>query len=378
MDRMAARILFSALAIFAPVHLFGQEVFLPFMVEGPRISKTAFTNLERIELTYTVRWMDGYEPIMAELKPQAMVNMGNFGILVLDPAWAEKADIKNERKFEKENFFDITYHLRYMGEKKGEIPIAGTKFPYREVVKSGDSQVLYFPTSGFLLAYGTVLTSDAEDIKEEFDLGSYQTKAALWKVSAVVVILVGVIGSLILVFFKPVPAPLAVSAAGTGAPQAADARVDPAKVINELKINIANGNAGAVCNGLRDMICIYVSGAKPSMPSKDMTAPILSIPHEWERNQLLRVHTALCDIEDHLFVGGDNVNGKVKYHMSHLPATIQALSPWSVYWRRRLFNLKRKKFSTWLLWLAKWLLWLANLPVKLFSYLVKLRHWRRP
>lgn len=341
MDRKAASVLFLVLAIFAPAHLSGQEVYLPLLIEGPRISRTAFTNWEIIELTYTVRWMDGYEPIRDQLKPEEMKNAGNFGILELNPKFSEEADIKNERKFEKENYFDITYHLRYMGEKKGEIPIAGTKFPYREI-KLGDSQTQYFETQGFNLAYGTVLTSDANDIKEEFDLGSYQTKATLWMVSAGIVVLVGIIGSFVLVFFRPVLTPLALDATGASVPQIIEKRVDLAKVISELQTNIAKGNLGLVCNGLSDVIRVYVSGVKPGMTSKDMTALVLSIPHKWERNRLLRVHTALCDIEDHLFVGGDDVSGKVKYHMSHLAATIQALSPWSVYWHRQMFVWKNK------------------------------------
>lgn len=337
MNRMAARILFSALAVFAPVLLSGQDVFLPLMVEGPRISRTAFTNWERIELTYTVRWADGYEPIWDDLKPRAM----SFGILELDPEFAEESDIRNERKFEKENFVDIVYRLRYMGEKKGEIPIAGPKFAYR-LAQSGDSQVLYFATPGFILSYGTVLTTDAEDIKEEFDLGSYQGKAMLWKVLAGITILVGVIGSFVLVFFRPVPAPLALDAAGTSVPRIIEKKVDLAKVISELEANIAKGNVGAVCNGLSDLVRAYVPGIKPGMTSKDMTAPVLSIPHEWERNRLIRVHVALHDIEDNLFGGGDAVNGKVKYHMAHLAATVRELRPWSVYWHRRLFDLKGK------------------------------------
>ena len=355
MDRKAVSVLFLALTIFAPARLSGQEVFLPLLVEGPRISRTAFTNWESIELSYTVRWADGYEPILAELKPQAM----SFGILELDPEFSEESDIRNKRRsdVDKENYFDITYHLRYMGEKKGEISIAGPKFAYRDLL-SKESAVQYFPTQEFKLAYGTVLTSDADDIKEEFDLGSYQNKAMLWKVSAGIIILVGIIGSFVLVFFKPVPVPLAAGVAGANAPQVTDKAIDLAQVISGLEVNIAKGNIGAVCNGLADVIRAYAPGIKQGMTSKDMTTSILSIPHEWERKRLLRVHAALCNIEDHLFVGGDDANGKVKYRMTHLAATVHELRPWSVYWHRRLFNLKQK--------LAK--------PL---SPLKKLIHWRR-
>jgi len=265
----------------------------------------------------------------------------NFGILEFDPEFAEEVDIKNERKFEKENYFDITYHLRYMSEKKGEIVVPGQKFAYRDLLAS-ESAVQYFPTQEFILAYNTVLTKDAEEIKEEFDLGSYQNKAMFWKVSAGIIILIGIIGSFALVFFRPVPAPLAASAAGASVPQIADAIIDLTKVISGLETNIAKGNIGAVCNGLSDVIRAYAPSINPGMTSKDMTTSVLAIPHEWERNRLLRVHAALCDIEDDLFIGGDDINDKVKYHMSYLVATVRELRPWSVYWHRHLFNLKGK------------------------------------
>jgi len=78
------------------------------------------------------------------------------------------------------------------------------------------------------------------------------------------------------------------------------------------------------------------------MTSKEMAEPILSTPHKWERERLLQVHAALCDIEDNLFVGGDNVNDKVKHHLSNLLVTVRELRPWSVYWHRRLFNLRQR------------------------------------
>ena len=340
MDRKAASILFLSLAIFAPASLSGQEVLLPLRVEGPQISKTAFTNWEKIELTYTVGWMDGYEPVrdpVDELKPQAM----NFGILELDPVWAEKVDIKNERKFEKENYFDVTYHLRYMGDKKGEIIIPGQKFAYKDLLAS-ESAVLYFTTPEFKLTYSTVLTSDADDIKEEYDPGSYQKKATLWKASAA---LVGIMGIFVIIFLfrKPVLISLATMVKGVNNFQAVNKiKIDPTKIISELQINITEGNIGAVCNGLSDVIRAYVSDIKQGMTSKEMAEPILSTPHKWERERLLQVHAALCDIEDNLFVGGDNVNDKVKHHLSNLLVTVRELRPWSVYWHRRLFNLRQR------------------------------------
>lgn len=338
MDRVAARILFSALAIFAPVQLLGQEVLLEFFVQGPQVSRTAFTNWESVKLTYTIRYVDNYEPVWDELKPQAM----NFGILELDPEFAEETDIKNKRKFEKENFFDVTYHLRYMGEKKGEIIVPSQKFAYINLSVKG-SEPPTFSTQEFKLVYGTVLTSDAEDIKEELDLGSYQGKAMFWKMLGGAIVLFGVIGSFLLVFFKPVPAPSAAVAAVASTSSLADKVViDPARVIKELEDHIAVGDVSAVCNGLSDILRIYVSGIKPGMTSKEMAALIPLVSHEWERNQLFKVHAAFCDIENHLFIGGDVASGMIGYHMVQLPAVVRSLRPWPMYWRRRLFGLKAR------------------------------------
>ena len=353
MGRKAAGVLFLVLAIFAPARLSGQDVFVPLLVEGPRISRTAFTNWESIELAYTVRWMDGYEPILAELKPEAM----SFGILELDPAWAEETDIKNERKFEKENYFDITYHLRYMGEKKGEVVVAGPKFAYRDLLAS-NSTVQYFPTQEFKLAYGTVLTSDAEDIKEEFDLGSYQTAAMLWKVSAVVVILAGVFGTFVLVFFKPVPVSLAQSETDAPTP-VAGRNIDPAAMVLKLeqdiiwlRTHVLNGNQekaksalGAVCNGLKDVIRFYVPAIGPGVDTSEMAPLILAIPHRWERERFLRVHEALESMEDALFKYPDGFEGylpALEEKAETLSFVAKDFRPWPMYWRRLKHRLIRK------------------------------------
>lgn len=331
MGRAIRRFLF-ALVIFAPAHLFGQEVFSPLIVEGPQISRTAFFNWEKIELTYTVRWMDGYEPVLNDLRPQAM----SFGILELDPDMAEVSDIRNEREFGNENFFDIVYHLRYMGEKKGELIIPGQKFNYKRV-QSGDDQVQSFSTPEFTLSYYPVIPKNADDIKEEWDPGSYQELAMYWKLSAAAIFLFGILGSFVLVFFRPVPVALAEKKEALAVAKATERILEPASVLHRLRDNIFKGNIGAVCNGLGDLIRAYVPAVGPGMTSKDMVGPITDIPHVWERVRLLRIHQELCGIEDFLFGGEDAV-----YSLKNLYATLQELSPVSVYWRRRLFILKQK------------------------------------
>src|SRR3989344_6628559 len=68
--------------ILSPPDLFGQQdVLSPFRVEGPRISRTAFTNWDKIELVYTLGYYDGYEPMYEDLRPDNM----HFSPLEMDP-----------------------------------------------------------------------------------------------------------------------------------------------------------------------------------------------------------------------------------------------------------------------------------------------------
>ncbi len=355
MTTRAAIWLLAVLAILFPACVgksrqAGQDCLNCLIVDGPRISRTAFTNWESIELAYTVRWLDGYEPVKDDLKPEAM----NFGILELDPEFSEESDIRNERKFENENFFDIVYHLRYMGEKKGEIIVPGQRFPYRSI-EAGSQEVKYFPTPEFKLAYNTVLTSDAEDIKEEFDPGSYQRTAMFWKMSAALVVLLGIAGGFLLVFFRPKAVELAEEEKGRSKAEAGANTLEPASVIRELRSNIAKGDMSAVCNGLGDLIRVYVPDIAPGSTSKDMTAPILAVRHEWERDRLLRAHKVLRDVEEYLFADAS----RPVPTLEGLDATIKELRPRSVYWRRRWFNLKQR-------------------TARPFVYLKGIRAWRKP
>lgn len=334
MSRTALRYLLAFLAMLVPIGAPAQEL-SPMIVEGPRISRTAFTNWESIELAYTVRWLDGYEPVRSDLTPQSM----NFGMMELDQDFADESDIRNERKFESENFFDIVYHLRYMGEKKGEIIVPGQRFPYRSLT-AGDSQVHYFQTPEFKLKYDTVLTSGADDIKEELDLGSYQETATLWKLSALAVILAGVAGGFVLVLFGARATALSGKEETAAVAETAEKVLEPASIIRGLQDGIAKKNMPAVCNGLTDLIRAYVPDIGPGTTSKDMVALIQKVPHAWERHRLLLVYQVLRDIEEYLFaLGGTEYPAPA---LKGLDVTVRELAPASVYWRRRLFNLKRR------------------------------------
>ena len=310
-----------------------QDEILAVRVEGPRISRTAFTNWETIELTYNVGYMDGYEPVWDDLKPGAM----SFGVLELDPDFSKESDIRNKRKFGKENYFDIVYHLRYMADEKKELTIPGQRFSYRQI-QSGNSEVRYDTTKEFKLVYNTVLTSDADDIKEEYDQGYYRNKAVGRKILGAVVVLLGLIGGFVILFSRLVPMALPKTSGDQKVPEAPFKVSDLTSVLASLRINIVEKNMELVCNGLHDVIRLYVPEIGPGVFSKDMTAFILVVPHEWERERLLRLGHTVQIIEDYLY--SDRKGPEPD--LTNLAATLEELRPDTVYKRRHVFNLKHR------------------------------------
>src|SRR3989338_7436682 len=82
----------------------------PVIVDQPLVLITVFTNWQEIQLTYTIRWLDGYEPLFDEAKPENM----SFGEFELDPIRGHKLERRNRRKYKKENYEDLVYYLRYI------------------------------------------------------------------------------------------------------------------------------------------------------------------------------------------------------------------------------------------------------------------------
>jgi len=311
-----------------------QETVMPVIVSGPVFSATEFTNWEVIDLTYTFRYMDGYEPVWNELMPHEM----NFGVLELDPQFSEKLDTRNKgRRFQKENYFDIVYHLRYMDANKDELIIPSQRFAYRKV-QAGDDKVEYFTTKEFILAYRTVLTSDADDIIEHYDQGSFQKLATTWKTVTLVVIPVLALGSLLLIFWTPVTVPLLRGADGQVISSISPKVLNLDSLITELLHNLAKRNLGPVCDGLTDLIRAYVPAVKIGTFSKEMIAPITAVPHEWERERLLRVNKSIRDIEDYLFAEMKSPAPSLE----GLAVTLEELRPAVIYRRRHMFNLRNR------------------------------------
>lgn len=355
MHRAVLRFLLLALVTAMPAGSAGQEL-SPLIVEGPQYSRTAFANWEKIELTYTVRYLAGYEPVLNDFRPQAL----DFGPMQLDPEFSGVLDIRNERTLGKESYFDVVYHLRYIGEKKGELTIPILRFAYMRT-QSGPSSIQHFLLPEFKLAYHSVLTTDADDIKDHINFGSYQRTALLWKSAAGVTLALGILGALLLVFFRPVPAALesAETKAESAATVAQSAVYLPALVrelvsgITGLKAGILNKESdpgeiqtglGAVCNGLKDLLRAYVPDIGPGATSSDMASVISVIPHKWEQERFYQVQRMLVKMEDILFRYPDEFRAGIldlAPDLDKLQPAILDLSPWRMYWRRKLFRLKR-------------------------------------
>ncbi len=77
----------------------------PFIVDPPKVSATEFTNWTKVKITFTVRYLDGYEPEMDLADPHQM----SFG-LELDPQDGQKLIVENVRKLRKENYKDFRHY----------------------------------------------------------------------------------------------------------------------------------------------------------------------------------------------------------------------------------------------------------------------------
>ena len=193
MSRKLAILTFALLAR----SLLAQESSL--IIGSPRLSVKTFTNWQLIKLTYTVSYLNDYDFLEEEAKPENM----SFGPLELDPALGQKQIIENRRSVGKQISLDLIYYLRHVGEKKGELIIPEQAFRYIKLVpgKSKECQEVFEAKSEpIILRYDSVLTKDADDIMDEIDFGSFQQKARAWKYAAIVGFLVSLAGALLLIF----------------------------------------------------------------------------------------------------------------------------------------------------------------------------------
>ncbi|MDP3731144.1 MAG: hypothetical protein Q8R34_01470 [bacterium] len=150
----------------------------PMIVDQPRLSKTVFTNWDPIEVIFTVRYLDGYEPDMERIKSLS------FPPFELDSEVKENPKIVRKQKYREENYFDIVYSLRMIAEKKGEVVLPAQKFYYIKLEPGKpreELEVKEFETKEVQLRYDHVLTSKADDIIDRIDFGDFGWQAWFWK-----------------------------------------------------------------------------------------------------------------------------------------------------------------------------------------------------
>ena len=138
--------------------------------------------------------------------------------------------------------------------------------------------------------------------------------------------------------------------------------MEPASVICELRSSIAKGEMGPVCNGIKDMFRVYMPLLGPGATNSDAKEAIAGVAHEWERKRFAEVLIMLERVEEVLFRHPDDLEGHkgaLQPTLNRLAFIVRELGPRQVYWRRRLFNLKRR----------------ATKPL---IYLKSVRRWRKP
>lgn len=183
--------------------LSAQEAF-PVLVMSARSSVTVFTNWQLIELTYTIGYLDGYALLYdgpRGISPQSM----SFG-LELDPDLGVKLIRRHQRRYKNENYVDLVYYVRHIGEQKGDIVIPEQIFYYykEEPGQPREGQEVYETKSlPIRLRYDSVLTKDANDIMDRIDFGSFERQEQLWKRLALGLILT-MLFALFWLFRKPV------------------------------------------------------------------------------------------------------------------------------------------------------------------------------
>ncbi len=350
MRRLFLRLLLASALAALPKTTFGQEV-SPLIVEGPRISKTVFTNWQNIELTYIVRYMKGYEPLLDDMKPRNMF----FGPLELDPEFADNLDIRNKRSSGGESYFDVVYHLRYIKEKKEELEIPGQKFSYIQLQAGKEITELsaeHFETQKFLLAYKTVLTSNADDIKDPIDFGSFSGPAWRWKVASGGVLVFGLIFSL-LIFRKPVVVVHIGAAHTQGTALASQIKIE------DVYRNIENGfrkiqilttsdlamrsELGEICNNAKLLIRLYVPHIGAGATNAEIISEMKVIQVPWVAERLTMLSLSLKAADDFLY-NVDSVAGEdetlLKPALKNFWMVVQELHPYRVYLHTLWFRVK--------------------------------------
>lgn len=327
----------------------------PVIVDPPRVNMTVFTNWQEIRLTYTIRWLDGYEPLFEEARPENM----SFAPFELDPTSGSKLELQNRREYKKENYIDAIYYLRHIGEKKGDIVILEQTFRYRkeEAGKTRESQEVYeVEAPGILLRYDSVLTKNADDIIDLIDFGSFKKQEYLWDgaIGGIAVIMCAI---LFLMFRNPVTLAKKTGKTKTiSAGQTADeqeerlapkyARTFLDNKLIRLQANLAADHPNSqklretitvICNELRRFFLSYVPDLGVSEFSyKEIRAKILLMPEKRKRDLLITLTNWLEYQENMLY--REEIKGNLFNDIATMKKHVSDLNDWEI----RLYNLRQK------------------------------------
>lgn len=293
------------------------------IVDEPRVSMTVFTNWQVIEVTYTLHWLDGYSPRFDLVEPEVM----SFSPFELDPIRGHKQVKLNERKYKQENYVDLVYYLRHVGETKGEMPIPEQIFKYTKDVagQSSEGQELReHKVPPLPLRYDSVLTKDANDIMDPIDFGSFKEQSQFW-LKLIVVPAVLFCAILFLLFRKPTVSRKTKKALKAkmlhvvGAPvDDGEVRLEPAAALKHLDEQLAKFYnqikdqdseefslvrtqvRGMVCNEMRQFFFCYIPDLLPGeFPVEEIQGKILQLPNK-KSQEVLHFLTILLADHEHL------------------------------------------------------------------------------
>ena len=335
-----------------------QEI-MPIRVEGPRLSRSVFTNWDAIEVVFTLGYLDGYEPLLGQMKPYDM----GFDPLVPDPLVGDVLEIRNQRQYQKERYVDVVYHLRYIGPKKEELKIPPQTFLFRSVdfKENVAQEALKAISPVFVLRYDSVLTEDMTDIKDEMDFGSFKQYEQYWKFGSLSVSFVLMFGMGVLIFRRPV---LVVATRDEGEivghTNVRGRTMSPREVLlsasRELERAVSQRDASAtrtalqsVCDAGYAVLRAYVPQGSRAMTVGEMGSSIERIEMPWLRTRLQNLARRVQQCEDMSYAGEDqgasltlSAGSDYLSMVKELTVVSRDLGPMSVARRQQWFRFKKK------------------------------------
>lgn len=341
---MSRKLMLLLCVLFARSLLAQEEI--PFFVDPPKPSTTVCTDWQEVDLIYTLHWLDGYRPQYESVKPENM----SFSPFELDPLRGYKLEKQNKRKYKKENYIDLVYHIRCMAEKKGEIPIPEQIFKYVKEGPGGfieNSEEKDFKTPGIMLRYDSVLTKDADDIIDTIDFGSFKKQEHIWKgLSAIPVVLFVVIS---FILFRKHTILVSAKAKKLMAKKTGQNRTDyQERLIPKEALKVFQKNLNKLL--IKTLL----------IPSPDPPLELLAQLHE-ELHQLLasyvpeildsdtprQIESKIMnmepgDLRDNLHVLNDCLIGYDNLLYDKGPVTFTSLSQWIIEFKESVYFLKRR------------------------------------